>query len=193
MTQARPLPLGRALLAAAALALAVPAAMVVALPAHAQVEPPPQLFRAYLIGIQEELDTLGYKPGPADGVMGSRTRAAIMAYQRNAGLAVDGRVSQMVLDHMKFAVPRVYASTGSTAAAPRPAARAPATNDTVLQIQRELAARGWNPGPADGLAGPRTREAARQFQVQAGLATTGTLDAGLLNSLKSADPAIRAR
>jgi hypothetical protein len=43
-------------------------------------------------GVQSALAALGYDPGPVDGVMGPRTRAAVMAFQRSAGLVVDGVV-----------------------------------------------------------------------------------------------------
>ncbi len=44
-------------------------------------------------GVQLNLATLGYKPGPADGILGSRTRSAIEAFQRDQGLPVTGEVS----------------------------------------------------------------------------------------------------
>jgi hypothetical protein len=47
--------------------------------------------------IQRRLSTLGYDPGPADGVAGERTARAIRAFQRSAGLTVDGRPSQPLL------------------------------------------------------------------------------------------------
>jgi peptidoglycan hydrolase-like protein with peptidoglycan-binding domain len=36
-----------------------------------------------------------YDPGPADGVMGPRTRAAIMGFEADVGLPVDGQVSDL--------------------------------------------------------------------------------------------------
>ena len=44
-------------------------------------------------GVQLNLATLGYKPGPADGILGSRTRSAIEAFQRDLGLPATGEVS----------------------------------------------------------------------------------------------------
>jgi uncharacterized protein len=43
--------------------------------------------------VQQLLADLGYDPGPIDGVMGPRTRAAIRAFQADVGLPVDGQVS----------------------------------------------------------------------------------------------------
>lgn len=42
---------------------------------------------------QEVLATLGFKPGPADGVMGAKTVGAIKEFQRRAGITVDGKVT----------------------------------------------------------------------------------------------------
>lgn len=41
--------------------------------------------------LQDLLRARGYDPGPTDGIMGPRTDAALRAYQRDAGLPVDGR------------------------------------------------------------------------------------------------------
>jgi hypothetical protein len=43
--------------------------------------------------VQTLLTDLGYEPGPADGLMGRRTAAAIRGFQRQEGLSVDGRLS----------------------------------------------------------------------------------------------------
>ncbi|MDH3689787.1 MAG: peptidoglycan-binding protein [Gammaproteobacteria bacterium] len=53
--------------------------------------------------IQRRLTELGYQPGPADGVAGRGTRAAIREYQGAAALGVNGEPSQGLLDHMNSA------------------------------------------------------------------------------------------
>jgi hypothetical protein len=47
--------------------------------------------------VQEELQEEGYDPGPADGVMGARTRNAIAEYQSDHGLAVTGSITNSLL------------------------------------------------------------------------------------------------
>lgn len=42
--------------------------------------------------IQIALNNLGYNPGPADGIMGSKTREAIKLYQQDYDLPVTGRI-----------------------------------------------------------------------------------------------------
>lgn len=40
--------------------------------------------------IQQRLQELGYDPGTADGIYGTRTQQAVLAFQRDNGLAADG-------------------------------------------------------------------------------------------------------
>jgi hypothetical protein len=47
--------------------------------------------------VQERLTRLGFKPGPVDGVWGSRTREALVAFQRSAGLNGSGRLDGRTL------------------------------------------------------------------------------------------------
>ena len=46
---------------------------------------------------QRLLTALGYRPGRADGIMRPRTRAALSAFQRAAGLPVNGRMTRRVV------------------------------------------------------------------------------------------------
>ena len=71
-------------------------------PPPAPAPPYDEMARAYVVGIQQELLARGYDPGPADGVLGWRTRAAIRRFQADAGLPVDGEVSHALLNHLKF-------------------------------------------------------------------------------------------
>ncbi len=43
----------------------------------------------------------------------------------------------------------------------------------VEELQRALLRKGINPGPADGVFGPKTEEAVRRFQERAGLESDG--------------------
>lgn len=61
----------------------------------------PGLSRAERIEVQERLAALGHDIGEADGIIGSRTRAAIRAFQASAGLPVDGRAGRKVLNALR--------------------------------------------------------------------------------------------
>jgi len=56
--------------------------------------------------IQSLLAMLGYEPGPADGIPGSRTKDAIRAFQRSAALPADGHHSPGLLDRLRAAAGR---------------------------------------------------------------------------------------
>ncbi len=50
--------------------------------------------------VQAGLTRLGYNSGPAGGIMGTRTKTAIEAYQRDHGLLVDGRPTVQLAQHI---------------------------------------------------------------------------------------------
>jgi TPR repeat protein len=52
---------------------------------------------------QQHLAQMGYSPGPADGISGPRTRAAIRTFQSDRGLPVDGEASEALLDELEKA------------------------------------------------------------------------------------------
>ena len=87
--------------------------------------------------------------------------------------------------------PRPVASPAPAAVPlPRPAVRADAVNasgrarsDVVADIQRELAKRNFYDGPADGLSGPKTDAAIRDFIQAAGLKLAAEPTEDLLRAL----------
>lgn len=82
-------------------------------PSVSAAPPPPNVIR----NIQQSLSVLGYAPGPADGVMGGRTRASIRAFQQDHGLPVDGEPDLELLTQLRALAPLPDA-TQATAAAP---------------------------------------------------------------------------
>ena len=60
-----------------------------------EVEAP---WRRRVRAIQRALIERGYRPGPADGIPGPRTRTAIEAFERDAGLRITGKPSSALLD-----------------------------------------------------------------------------------------------
>ena len=68
--------------------LLVTGSMVLALTAtYASAQAAPDIQRA-----QQALKQAGHDPGPIDGVMGARTRAALEAYQKQQGLEASGQL-----------------------------------------------------------------------------------------------------
>lgn len=54
--------------------------------------------------VQRALIVLGYDPGPADGVPGPATRAAIEAFQADQGLEPDGRITYELVERLDAAL-----------------------------------------------------------------------------------------
>jgi len=59
------------------------------------------------------------------------------------------------------------------------------TDPQIARAQTLLRELGYQPGPADGMMGPRTRDAIRDFQTNAGLAVTGTANDTLIKTLEA--------
>jgi len=47
--------------------------------------------------VQAKLNEEGFDPGPADGLMGPKTKAAIKAFQSSKGIPIDGKISDSLL------------------------------------------------------------------------------------------------
>jgi hypothetical protein len=91
---------------------------------------------------------------------------------------------QAAQDHVRTWQPRPEAATDDAPVGPRGgSAAAPLTASRIAQAQRRLNAAGFDPGPADGTLGPKTREALRQYQRSKGFPATGELDAHTLAAL----------
>jgi peptidoglycan hydrolase-like protein with peptidoglycan-binding domain len=56
--------------------------------------------------------------------------------------------------------------------------------EDVRLAQELLAQQGYDPGPIDGLYGPRTRAAVERFEQARGLPVTGTVSTGLIERLR---------
>ncbi len=62
-----------------------------------------RLSRAEVEEMQKRLLALGYDVGEVDGVMGSRTRAALRSYQQRSKLPPDGYPTPEILEHLRQA------------------------------------------------------------------------------------------
>ena len=131
--------------------------------------------------IQAALNELGFDAGAADGVAGGRTRLAIEAFQGEFGYPVDGAPDRSLLDRLKRAIAQGAASPE------RLLARSGLLRSYTRAVQEKLAALGYDPGPVDGVVGPRTRAAIRDYQIDHGLAGTGEVSRALLSHLHGLD------
>jgi membrane-bound lytic murein transglycosylase B len=86
-----------------ALAVGLLADRIAGAPALSKAWPSDQpLTLADRIAAQEALARLGFDPGAADGVIGSRTRAAARAWQQSRGMPADGYLSYGLIQALKM-------------------------------------------------------------------------------------------
>ncbi len=105
--------------------------------------------------LQQALVDLGYDVGGIDGRFGPRTESGVRAFQGRFGLDVDGivgRATKTAITGLRF-----DDSTGEVLSVGTRGAE-------VRTIQEQLAAHGFDPGPADGIFGPLTLRAVLSFQ-----------------------------
>ena len=129
--------------------------------------------------VQSELNRRGYGPLAADGVMRPAARAAIMAFEHEHRLPLTGEASQELLKQLVFGAPPPAGAAGP------PEVRTPQAQAVVRDVQRQLAARGYHPGPADGRLSAETIAAIRTFEADQGLVPKGRISVALLDRLES--------
>ena len=86
-------PLRRRILVLAAVGISALVATFNAASVQALLEYERQPTRAQVAAVQSQLAALGVEPGPIDGKLGPRTRAAIRTYQHVAGLPPTGEIT----------------------------------------------------------------------------------------------------
>jgi peptidoglycan hydrolase-like protein with peptidoglycan-binding domain len=132
-------------------------------PARAPVKEPPLDLRF----IQQLLTAVGEDPGAADGIDGPRTRAAIECFEDRVGADVSGQATPALREAL---IDDVLATV-------------PPTADLVTFAQKTLKARGFDPGPIDGIWGPRSTRAANGLRSKESLPAAKGLDEALLANL----------
>jgi len=110
--------------------------------------------------VQKQLQVAGLYSGPIDGVFGPQTKTALRQYQARHGLPATGELDEATRKALNGML-----ATELT------------DQDVRLQrVQKQLQVAGLYSGPIDGVFGPQTRTALRQYQARHGLPATGELD-----------------
>jgi peptidoglycan hydrolase-like protein with peptidoglycan-binding domain len=113
--------------------------------------------------VQELLKAMGLEPGPIDGLVGPRTESALNR------VVTPGAAVQEIADQLAVAA---LAGTDLTQ-----------QEMVTAMAQRALRDSGFDPGPTDGVAGPKTTDAIDRYRAAVGMAPGGAIDAALLCSL----------
>ncbi|HEV7368851.1 peptidoglycan-binding domain-containing protein [Arenibaculum sp.] len=140
--------------------------------------------------VQHSLRQMGYGVGTVTGELDAETRAAIRAFERAQDWPVTGQLTRRLFTALDIDVEGTAADVEGPASQRGwdTAGQEPLTSEErrlVPGIQRELAERGYDVGPEDGVYGPKVRDAIASFQEQAGVPVTGRPSPDLLARLQS--------
>lgn len=128
--------------------------------------------------VQRGLLATGNYKGMVDGVAGKNTRLAIAAYQRSAGLRINGEVSNELIEHLRY-TQQVAAASQFTASVAE-LEKNPGEAAALRQVQTGLAELGYAPGEITGDLTSATIRAIIQFEKDRGLPSDGTVSSALL-------------
>lgn len=118
-----------------------------------------------MLKLQIKLQEAGYYHGALDGNFGPLTCSAVINFQKDNGLAVDGIVGPGTLQALKGSINTVSDRGGVL--------KQGMSGDEVLQMQIKLQGYGYYFGSLDGDFGPGTRNALMKFQVDNALEVDG--------------------
>ena len=102
--------------------------------------------------LQRGLRDIGFDPGPADGIMGTRTKAVFVRLHTACTELAP------LLENLNLSPAEGQSSVGKLAPAELP------NREEMKKIQTQLRRAGFNPGPVDGVFGAKTQSALGQFQ-----------------------------
>ena len=129
-----------------------------------------------IANIQRELSRKSFYDGPADGIWGSKTDAAVRDFLQASGSKVNPEANENLLR----AISSYVAKPVAAAAAPSPPATDPiakliAPSKRIVSIQRALADFGYGQIKATGVYDPETRNAIEKFERDHRLPVTGQI------------------
>lgn len=111
--------------------------------------------------LQEALKTLGFNPGPVDGIFGAATEKAVKAFQTSVGIHADGIVGRITWLNI------------DEADQSEPVLRKGSKGLPVRRLQSRMTAAKFDTGGVDGRFGAKTEKAVKELQEQAALEIDG--------------------
>jgi peptidoglycan hydrolase-like protein with peptidoglycan-binding domain len=117
-----------------------------------------------IANIQRELSRKGLYDGPADGIWGAKTDAAVRDFIQTAGLKANPEASDALLRAITTSNVRPANATVGSNTAPDPIAKLIAPSKRVTAVQRALADFGYGQIKPTGVFDPDTRAAIEKFE-----------------------------
>ncbi len=127
--------------------------------------------REETIKLQTQLRSAGFNPGPVDGILGNKTKSALAQFHAGCRMAkeFDGLLDGSLLtagNAAPVAKPvEIAASHSSEPAKPAASSKMPGFQEEVRILQLRLRDAGFDPGPFDGVMGPKTRLALERYEA----------------------------
>ena len=142
--------------------------------------------------LQKRLKTLGYLADSADGSYGEKTKAAVIAFQSNNGLKVDGIAGTGTINAI-FSQNALKAgqsvSSGSSGSGPASGdystLRPGDEGSAITEMQNKLRELGYYDGKINGIYSSLTSDAVRAFQSNNGLKVDGVAGKDTLKKMFS--------
>ena len=130
--------------------------------------------------VQVRLKDAGFDPGPIDGILGVKTRASLLRFQAGCTMlknlqgawnvpiqSADKQTAPAFASReasgLRSAMPAKSDTVGS--AKTRPVANQAGGNERIRLDQVRLKQAGFDPGPIDGILGPKTKSAMERYQT----------------------------
>jgi peptidoglycan hydrolase-like protein with peptidoglycan-binding domain len=129
--------------------------------------------------LQEDLASLGYFNDTNTGYFGSATEDAVMRFQQDTGLPVDGQVGSGTSEAIQQRI-----GTGGASTSASDTLMLDDSGAQVSELQRRLIDLGYLDGPATGFFGSQTQAAVINFQQANGIAADGIV--GTADGLRQA-------
>lgn len=145
--------------------------------------------------VQARLKDAGFDAGPVDGVMGLKTKGALLRAQAGCTMAKDWSAT---LENPVQTAERMPSSMPASEKQQPVPFKAPRATDFVREVggqvnapdkspsreeirllQLKLKAAGFDPGPVDGIQGPKTNSALEQYRMVHGSSNSRKLSSGV--------------
>jgi len=133
-----------------------------------------------VVDLQNQLIKLGYLSDVADGKFGTKTRAAVIAFQKANNLSPDGVAGAKTMA-------KLNSSDAEDNKVPYVTLRMGSTHEAVKDLQNRLIALGYLKGKADGIFGTKTSLALIAFQKANNLSPDGVMGRLTTKALNKTD------